>query len=125
MPEGDVVCRTARRLSQALNGRPLTRSGFRAPAPPGDVVRLVLANVEWQAVGVKLGVVGLVTTAEEHRLVGHRHHLSGRDAVRDVVSRGDLAVAARGSGRGHGSGGEARAEIAARQRRAQQQGDNR
>ncbi|MEV4186286.1 DNA-formamidopyrimidine glycosylase family protein [Streptosporangium canum] len=39
--------------------------------PPGDVVRLVLANAEWQAVGVRLGVVDLVTTAEEDRLVGH------------------------------------------------------
>ncbi|MEV0418725.1 Fpg/Nei family DNA glycosylase [Streptosporangium canum] len=39
--------------------------------PPGDVVRLVLANAEWQAVGVRLGVVDLVRTAEEDRLVGH------------------------------------------------------
>ncbi|WP_326820822.1 Fpg/Nei family DNA glycosylase [Streptosporangium sp. NBC_01756] len=121
MPEGDVVYRTARRLGQALDGRPLTRSDFRVPRhatadltdravletvsrgkhlltriegaltlhthlrmegswqiapagrplPPGDVVRLVLANDEWQAVGVRLGVVDLVATAEEDRLVGH------------------------------------------------------
>jgi endonuclease-8 len=31
MPEGDVVWQTARRLHQALAGRPLTRSDFRVP----------------------------------------------------------------------------------------------
>ncbi|MGW2217138.1 DNA-formamidopyrimidine glycosylase family protein, partial [Nonomuraea sp. NPDC001684] len=37
----------------------------------GDQVRLILANEEWQAVGIKLGMVDLVTTADEERLVGH------------------------------------------------------
>ncbi|MEV3986446.1 DNA-formamidopyrimidine glycosylase family protein [Nonomuraea sp. NPDC049758] len=37
----------------------------------GDQVRLILANEEWQAVGIKLGMVDLVTTADEQRLVGH------------------------------------------------------
>lgn len=41
------------------------------PIPPGDVVRLVLANDRWQAVGVRLGAVDLVPTAQEHRVVGH------------------------------------------------------
>ncbi|MEV4396156.1 DNA-formamidopyrimidine glycosylase family protein [Nonomuraea sp. NPDC049607] len=37
----------------------------------GDQVRLILANEQWQAVGIKLGMVDLVTTADEERLVGH------------------------------------------------------
>ncbi|MBG0815905.1 Fpg/Nei family DNA glycosylase [Planomonospora sp. ID82291] len=39
--------------------------------PPGDRVRLVLANAGWQAVGVRLGVVELLRTEAEHRVVGH------------------------------------------------------
>lgn len=42
----------------------------RRPAP-GDVVRLILANDTWQAVGVKLGMVDLLPTEQEHRVVGH------------------------------------------------------
>ncbi|MEV4068798.1 DNA-formamidopyrimidine glycosylase family protein [Nonomuraea fuscirosea] len=38
---------------------------------PGDRVRLILANAEWQAVGVRLGMVDLVRTGDEARLVGH------------------------------------------------------
>jgi endonuclease-8 len=34
-------------------------------------IRLVLANDEWQAIGVQLGVVELVRTADERRVVGH------------------------------------------------------
>ncbi|MGW0480755.1 DNA-formamidopyrimidine glycosylase family protein [Nonomuraea sp. NPDC003214] len=37
----------------------------------GDQVRLVLANSRWQAVGVRLGMVDLLRTAEESRVVGH------------------------------------------------------
>jgi endonuclease-8 len=37
----------------------------------GDVVRLVLANEQWQAVGVKLGMVDLLRTSDEGRVVGH------------------------------------------------------
>ncbi|MEV4221114.1 DNA-formamidopyrimidine glycosylase family protein [Nonomuraea sp. NPDC049725] len=37
----------------------------------GDQVRLVLANSRWQAVGVRLGMVDLLKTAEESRVVGH------------------------------------------------------
>ena len=39
--------------------------------PPGDVVRLVLANAEHQAVGVRLGVVELIPTEREDRIIGH------------------------------------------------------
>ena len=41
------------------------------PAPRGDVVRLILANAEWQAVGTRLGMVDLVPTDREERVVGH------------------------------------------------------
>ena len=34
-------------------------------------VRAVLANAEWTAVGHRLGMLDLVRTADEHRLVGH------------------------------------------------------
>jgi endonuclease-8 len=121
MPEGDAVYRTAKRLREALDGRPLTRSDFRVPRyatadlrgravlttqsrgkhlltrveggltvhthlrmdgswrisranariPGGDVVRLVLGNAEWLAVGHKLGMVDLVTTEREGTVVGH------------------------------------------------------
>ncbi|MFF5206223.1 Fpg/Nei family DNA glycosylase [Streptosporangium sp. NPDC000396] len=148
MPEGDVVYRTARRLSRALDGRTLTRSDFRVPrhatadltgrdvletvsrgkhlltrieggltvhthlrmdgswhispagrrTPSGDVVRLVLANADWQAVGVKLGMVDLVATEQEHRLVGHLGpDLLGPDwdpeeAVRRLAGRPALTI---------------------------------
>ncbi|GLK09418.1 DNA-formamidopyrimidine glycosylase family protein [Streptosporangium carneum] len=39
--------------------------------PPGDVVRLLLANAEWQAAGVRLGMVDLLPTGHEERVVGH------------------------------------------------------
>ncbi|GIH68707.1 Fpg/Nei family DNA glycosylase [Sphaerimonospora thailandensis] len=45
-------------------------SGVR-PVPGGDVVRLVLANERWQATGIKLGMVNLVATDHENRVVGH------------------------------------------------------
>ncbi len=41
------------------------------PLPRGDVVRLVLANERWQAVGIRLGIVDLVATDHEDRVVGH------------------------------------------------------
>ncbi|GAA0928681.1 DNA-formamidopyrimidine glycosylase family protein [Nonomuraea longicatena] len=37
--------------------------------PPGDQVRLILANAEWQAVGLKLGAVDLVS--DESEVIGH------------------------------------------------------
>jgi endonuclease-8 len=40
-------------------------------APRDHRVRLVLANAEWQAVGLSLGVVELMRTADEGRAVGH------------------------------------------------------
>ncbi|MFB4315355.1 DNA-formamidopyrimidine glycosylase family protein [Actinomadura sp. 21ATH] len=119
MPEGDVVWLTARRLREALAGRPLARADFRVPRlattdlrgrtveavlsrgkhllirveggltihvhllmdgrwrvreagppPPRDHrLRLVLENAEWQALGFSLGILELVPTAEESRIV--------------------------------------------------------
>lgn len=37
----------------------------------GDTVRLVLANAEWEAVGIRLGMVDLLRTDDESRVVGH------------------------------------------------------
>jgi endonuclease-8 len=42
-----------------------------APVRRGDAVRLILVNDLRQAVGVKLGMVDLLPTGEEDRLVGH------------------------------------------------------
>ncbi|GAA0355381.1 Fpg/Nei family DNA glycosylase [Microbispora corallina] len=50
-------------------GRPGGRG--RSGVPGGDVVRLILANARWQAVGIKLGMVDLVPTDREDRVVGH------------------------------------------------------
>ncbi len=138
VPEGDTVLRTARRLHQALAGRPLIRTelrwptlggadlagrtvievtahgkhiltriaagsdaarrvptvpsgpltlhshlrmdgswtlhatGARAwPGPGNAAVRAVLAGPDWTAVGVKLGMLDLVPTADESLLIGH------------------------------------------------------
>lgn len=148
MPEGDAVYRTARRLSQALDGRVLTRSDFRVPrhatadltgrtvletvsrgkhlltrveggltvythlrmdgswrvtpagrpGAPGDQIRLVLANEEWQATGVKLGMVDLLRTEQEARVVGHLGpDLLGADwdpaeAVRRLAAHPDTTI---------------------------------
>ncbi|GGP11533.1 DNA glycosylase [Nonomuraea glycinis] len=37
----------------------------------GDRVRLILANAQYQAVGIRLGMVDLLKTAEEGQVVGH------------------------------------------------------
>jgi endonuclease VIII len=42
-----------------------------APVPRDHRVRLVLANAEWQAVGYSLGIVELLRTDQESRVVGH------------------------------------------------------
>lgn len=41
------------------------------PVGRGDQVRLILANARCQAVGVRLGMVDLLKTADEDRVVGH------------------------------------------------------
>src|SRR6059058_2465214 len=51
-------------------------------------IRLLLANEEWQAVGYQLGVVELIRTSEEPRLIGHLGpDLLGPDWDRDEAVR--------------------------------------
>lgn len=64
--DGGVTVHTHLRMDGAWWVRPAGRR-----LPSGDVVRLVLANREYQAVGVRLGVVELVPTEHEDRVIGH------------------------------------------------------
>jgi len=64
--EGDLTVHTHLRMDGSWQISPPGRR-----LPPGDVVRLVLANADRQAIGVRLGMVDLVRTEEEERLVGH------------------------------------------------------
>lgn len=64
--EGDLTVHTHLRMDGSWQvtapGRPVVR---------GDQVRLILANARCQAVGVRLGMVDLLKTADEGRVVGH------------------------------------------------------
>ncbi|WP_433349554.1 Fpg/Nei family DNA glycosylase [Microtetraspora malaysiensis] len=64
--EGGLTIHTHLRMDGAWRISPAGR-----PTPRGDVVRLILANVEWQAVGTKLGVVDLLPRDKEDLVVGH------------------------------------------------------
>ncbi|MCG5211821.1 DNA-formamidopyrimidine glycosylase family protein [Streptosporangium soli] len=64
--EGGLTIHTHLRMDGSWRIMPAGRR-----PPPGDVVRLVLANSEWLAAGIRLGAVDLVPTAREDRLVGH------------------------------------------------------
>ncbi|MCT9932878.1 DNA glycosylase [Planotetraspora sp. A-T 1434] len=64
--EGGLTVHTHLRMDGSWRVSPAGR-----PAPRGDVVRLILANAQWQAMGIKLGMVDLVPTDREDRVVGH------------------------------------------------------
>ncbi|MCC5575139.1 Fpg/Nei family DNA glycosylase [Microtetraspora sp. AC03309] len=64
--EGDLTIHTHLRMDGSWRVVPANR-----PAPRGDVVRLILANARWQAVGTRLGVVDLLRGDQEDRVVGH------------------------------------------------------
>ncbi|GAB1816901.1 DNA-formamidopyrimidine glycosylase family protein [Herbidospora sp. RD11066] len=64
--EGGVTLHTHLRMEGRWR---ITQAG--APLRGGDVVRVVLANTVWQAVGTKLGVVDLLPTSREDEVVGH------------------------------------------------------
>ncbi|WP_049573571.1 DNA-formamidopyrimidine glycosylase family protein [Nonomuraea sp. SBT364] len=64
--EGGLTVHTHLRMDGSWQIMPAHRR-----VPGGDQVRLVLANSRWQAVGVRLGMVDLLKTAEESRVVGH------------------------------------------------------
>ncbi len=63
---GDVTVHTHLRMDGSWRIRPATGS-----APSDHRVRLVLANAQWQAIGYLLGVVEVVPTGREDRVVGH------------------------------------------------------
>ncbi len=64
--DGDVTVHTHLRMEGSWRIRPAS-----ARIPRDHRVRLVLANAEWQAAGYSLGIVELVRTAQEDRVVGH------------------------------------------------------
>jgi endonuclease-8 len=64
--DGDVTVHTHLRMDGSWRIRQATGH------PPSDHrVRLVLANAQWQAIGYLLGVVEVVRTSQEDRVVGH------------------------------------------------------
>jgi len=65
--EGDLTVHTHLRMDGSWLVTPVGRRIARG----GDQVRLILANGQWQAVGMRLGMVDLLRTAEEDRVVGH------------------------------------------------------
>ena len=91
--DGDWTVHTHLRMDGSWRIRPAT-----APVPRDHRVRLVLANTEWQAVGYSLGVVELVRTSQEDRVVGHLGpDLLGPDwdpaeAVRRLLEAPDRAI---------------------------------
>ncbi len=64
--EGGLTIHTHLRMDGSWRVTPPGR-----PVPPGDVARLILANAEWQAIGIRLGMVDLVRSDREAGLVGH------------------------------------------------------
>ena len=64
--DGGVTVHTHLRMDGSWRIWPAGR-----PAPRDHRVRLVLENARWQAVGYLLGVVEVVPTAREDRVVGH------------------------------------------------------
>ncbi|WP_449062682.1 Fpg/Nei family DNA glycosylase [Planomonospora algeriensis] len=66
--------------------------------PPGDRVRLLLANADWQAAGVRLGTVDLLRSEAEHRVVGHLgpdplgSGWDPREAARRLAERPDRSI---------------------------------
>src|SRR5262252_1506339 len=64
--DGGVTIHTHLRMDGSWRIKPAGR-----PPPPDHRVRLVLENVDWQAVGYLLGVVEVLATAREDHVVGH------------------------------------------------------
>ncbi|MBO3746522.1 Fpg/Nei family DNA glycosylase [Streptosporangiaceae bacterium NEAU-GS5] len=91
--EGGLTVHTHLRMDGSWR---ISRAGARIPG--GDVVRLVLGNTEWLAVGHKLGMVDLVATDREDSVVGHLGpDLLGADwdagqAVENIRKNPDLTI---------------------------------
>ena len=66
--DGGVTLHTHLRMEGTWH---LYRAGAPARGGPAWQIRAVLANDAWQAVGYRLGIVELLRTEEEHRVVGH------------------------------------------------------
>ena len=64
--EGGVTVHTHLRMEGAWRVRPA-----RTQVRDGHRIRLVLGNADWQAIGYQLGIVEVVPTAREDRIVGH------------------------------------------------------
>ena len=64
--EGDITVHTHLRMEGSWRiSRP-------SAYPPRDHrIRLVLANADWQAVGIQLGIVEVIRTSQESRAIGH------------------------------------------------------
>jgi endonuclease VIII len=81
MPEGDVVWQTARRLHQALAGRPLTRSDFRVP-------RLATADLTGDVVTETVSRGKHLLTRTQNGLTVHTHlRMDGSWRVRPAADR--------------------------------------
>jgi endonuclease-8 len=109
---GDVVTETASRgkhlLTRTKNGLTvhthLRMDGNWRVRPAAERVRdshqirLLLANEEWQAIGYQLGVVELIRTSEESRVVGHLGpdllgpDWDGAEAVRRLAGTPDRPI---------------------------------
>jgi endonuclease VIII len=92
--EGGVTVHTHLRMDGSWRIQPLARY------PPRDHrIRLVLANQQWQAVGYRLGIVEVLSTAREDRAVGHLGpDLLGPDWDADEAVRRLLAAPDRPAG---------------------------
>ncbi|GGK83113.1 putative endonuclease 8 2 [Sphaerisporangium melleum] len=64
--EGGLTVHTHLRMDGSWR---VERAG--APLRAGHLIRLILANERWQAAGIRLGVVDLLRTEQEDRVVGH------------------------------------------------------
>lgn len=66
--DGGVTLHTHLRMDGEWH---LYRAGARPRGGPAWQIRALLANRAWQAVGYRLGIIELLRTDEEHRVVGH------------------------------------------------------
>ncbi|MFC4529589.1 DNA-formamidopyrimidine glycosylase family protein [Sphaerisporangium dianthi] len=66
------------------------------PLRSGHMIRLILANETWQAVGIRLGMVDLLRTDQEDRVVGHLGpDLLDPEWGHEMAARAALNMAAR------------------------------
>ncbi|HEU5418236.1 MAG TPA: DNA-formamidopyrimidine glycosylase family protein [Streptosporangiaceae bacterium] len=66
--DGGVTVHTHLKMDGIWRIRPASGSAY---SPRDHRIRLILANQRWQAVGYRLGIVEVLATRSEHRVVGH------------------------------------------------------